>query len=65
MFTGNAELQSTNEHLSLLFLVHFFNCDEHDIISLSQRMASSPVLPAEDQQVSLGIDDLHFSLQGN
>ncbi|KAI4540669.1 hypothetical protein MG293_009710 [Ovis ammon polii] len=26
-------------------------------------MASSPVLPTEDQQVSLGIDDLHFSLQ--
>ena len=27
-------------------------------------MASSPVLPTEDEQVSLGIDDLHFSLQG-
>ncbi|XP_070325555.1 nesprin-2 isoform X5 [Odocoileus virginianus] len=26
-------------------------------------MASSPVLPTEDQQVSLDIDDLHFSLQ--
>uniref|UniRef100_A0A8C3X5K7 Nesprin-2 n=1 Tax=Catagonus wagneri TaxID=51154 RepID=A0A8C3X5K7_9CETA len=26
-------------------------------------MASSPVLPSEDQQVSLGIDDLHISLQ--
>uniref|UniRef100_A0A8C0HXT9 Calponin-homology (CH) domain-containing protein n=1 Tax=Balaenoptera musculus TaxID=9771 RepID=A0A8C0HXT9_BALMU len=26
-------------------------------------MASSPVLPTEDEQVSLGIDDLHFSLQ--
>uniref|UniRef100_A0A671DRX2 Nesprin-2 n=2 Tax=Rhinolophus ferrumequinum TaxID=59479 RepID=A0A671DRX2_RHIFE len=26
-------------------------------------MASSPVLPAEDEQVSLGIDDLHISLQ--
>ncbi|KAF4017561.1 hypothetical protein G4228_009109, partial [Cervus hanglu yarkandensis] len=33
------------------------------LISLSQRMASSPVLPTEDQQVSLDIDDLHFSLQ--
>lgn len=28
-------------------------------------MASTPVLPAEDEQVSLGIDDLHISLQGN
>ncbi|XP_022426107.2 nesprin-2 isoform X3 [Delphinapterus leucas] len=26
-------------------------------------MASGPVLPTEDEQVSLGIDDLHFSLQ--
>lgn len=26
-------------------------------------MASSPVLPTEDEQVSLGIDDLHISLQ--
>uniref|UniRef100_A0A8C4MAE4 Nesprin-2 n=1 Tax=Equus asinus TaxID=9793 RepID=A0A8C4MAE4_EQUAS len=26
-------------------------------------MASTPVLPAEDEQVSLGIDDLHISLQ--
>ncbi|XP_057586422.1 nesprin-2 [Hippopotamus amphibius kiboko] len=26
-------------------------------------MASSPVLPTEDEQASLGIDDLHFSLQ--
>lgn len=26
-------------------------------------MASSPVLPTEDQPISLGIDDLHISLQ--
>lgn len=28
-------------------------------------MASGPGLPTEDEPVSLGIDDLHISLQGN